>query len=252
MYLFPPIYSKTHRLHLFNCEYGEKVLIAVHRDLKPENVLYKTQSHHSPIVIADFGIAKHLEYDVPETTTISPSSTISDSSSPRKPLGIEGKGVDDEKEGEGKAKEEDEPREGGVDSFAGSFGYTAPEVLLGLRHGLKVDCWSIGYVPLSSSSSPLLPLLLGTGYLLRIHTKGKSSRCELNNRVIAYTLLCGYSPFRSDDKAALVEETKRGKVVFHERYWRKVSDTGKSEPVRIRAEGSSKSQKWTRRGRRKE
>jgi len=49
--------------------------------------------------------------------------------------------------------------------------------------------------------------------------------------VIAYTLLCGYSPFRSDDKAALVEETKRGKVVFHERYWRKVSDTGKSERV---------------------
>jgi hypothetical protein len=24
----------------------------------------------------------------------------------------------------------------------------------------------------------------------------------------------------------LVEETKRGKIVFHERYWRKVSDTG--------------------------
>jgi calcium/calmodulin-dependent protein kinase I len=223
MYLFPPIYSKTHRLHLFNCEYGEKVLIAVHRDLKPENVLYKTQSHHSPIVIADFGIAKHLEYDVPDTT-ISPSSTISDHSSPRKAGDDELKKV----EKEGGEKEEEEPREGGVDSFAGSFGYAAPEVLLGLRHGLKVDCWSIGYVPLSSSSSPLLPLLLGTGYLLRIHTKGKSSRCELNNRVIAYTLLCGYSPFRSDDKAALVEETKRGKVVFHERYWRKVSDTGKS------------------------
>jgi calcium/calmodulin-dependent protein kinase I len=50
---------------------------------------------------------------------------------------------------------------------------------------------------------------------------------ELILRVIAYTLLCGYSPFRSDDKAALVEETKRGKIVFHERYWRKVSDTGK-------------------------
>jgi calcium/calmodulin-dependent protein kinase I len=111
----------------------------VHRDLKPENVLYKTQSHHSPIVIADFGIAKHLEYDVPDTT-ISPSSTISDNSSPQKAGDDEGKKV----EKEGGEKEEDEPREGGVDSFAGSFGYTAPEVLLGLRHGLKVDCWSIG------------------------------------------------------------------------------------------------------------
>jgi hypothetical protein len=47
-------------------------------------------------------------------------------------------------------------------------------------------------------------------------------------RVIAYTLLCGYSPFRSDDKAELVKETTRGKIVFHERYWRKVSDTGES------------------------
>ena len=122
--------------------------MTVHRDLKPENVLYKTESHHSPIVIADFGIAKHLEYDTPDptTATTSPSSTNSDDISPKK-------AVDDEDEGEGKQTEE-EPREGGVDSFAGSFGYAAPEVLLGLRHGLKVDCWSIGYVPLS----PLSPL----------------------------------------------------------------------------------------------
>lgn len=32
----------------------------MHRDLKPENILYKTQAADSPIVIADFGIAKHL------------------------------------------------------------------------------------------------------------------------------------------------------------------------------------------------
>lgn len=49
-------------------------------------------------------------------------------------------------------------------------------------------------------------------------------------RVIAYTLLCGYSPFRSDDKNELVKETTRGKIVFHERYWRKVSETGKPLP----------------------
>jgi hypothetical protein len=48
--------------------------------------------------------------------------------------------------GVGEEKREGEKREGGVDSFAGSFGYAAPEVLAGLRHGLKVDCWSIGYV----------------------------------------------------------------------------------------------------------
>ena len=46
--------------------------------------------------------------------------------------------------------------------------------------------------------------------------------------MIAYTLLCGYSPFRSDDKNELVKETTRGKIVFHERYWKNVSETGKS------------------------
>ncbi|KAF7303628.1 Protein kinase domain-containing protein [Mycena indigotica] len=32
----------------------------VHRDLKPENILYRTKDAQSDIVIADFGIAKHL------------------------------------------------------------------------------------------------------------------------------------------------------------------------------------------------
>ncbi|KAF8547979.1 Pkinase-domain-containing protein [Imleria badia] len=32
----------------------------VHRDLKPENILYRTKDPQSDIVIADFGIAKHL------------------------------------------------------------------------------------------------------------------------------------------------------------------------------------------------
>ncbi|KAK4689195.1 calcium/calmodulin-dependent protein kinase I, partial [Tremellales sp. Uapishka_1] len=114
----------------------------VHRDLKPENILYKTRHPDSPIVIADFGIAKHLE----------------------------------------SADEE-------LVSMAGSFGYAAPEILLGKGHGYKVDCWSIG--------------------------------------IIAYTLLCGYSPFRADDKGELVKETTRGKVVFHDRYWKKVSETAK-------------------------
>lgn len=104
-------------------------------------MLYKTQSHHSPIVIADFGIAKHLEYDIP--TPASP-----DSQTPSGPQTNTSNPVDHvEKKAEGEEGGEKEEREGGVDSFAGSFGYAAPEVLLGLRHGLKVDCWSIGYVP---------------------------------------------------------------------------------------------------------
>lgn len=113
-------------------------LSAVHRDLKPENVLFKTPDHHSPIVIADFGIAKYLEYlpddqSVPTSTSTptlgSASSTLAKPPAP---------GLDeDDIGGLGKG-------EGGVDSVAGSFGYAAPEVLAGKRHGVKVDCWSIG------------------------------------------------------------------------------------------------------------
>lgn len=113
----------------------------MHRDLKPENILFKTRDPVSPIVIADFGIAKHLEPD-----------------------------------------EE-------ITSMAGSFGYAAPEVLLGKPHSYPVDLWSTG--------------------------------------VIAYTLLCGYSPFRSDDKAELIRETTRGKVTFHDRFWKHVSEPAK-------------------------
>lgn len=73
--------------------------------------------------------------------------------------------------------------------MAGSFGYAAPEVLLGKPHSYPVDLWSTG--------------------------------------VIAYTLLCGYSPFRSDDKAELIRETTRGKVTFHDRFWKHVSEPAK-------------------------
>lgn len=41
----------------------------VHRDLKPENILYKTRDPNSQLVIADFGIAKHLEPDEELTCT---------------------------------------------------------------------------------------------------------------------------------------------------------------------------------------
>jgi len=74
-------------------------------------------------------------------------------------------------------------------TMAGSFGYAAPEVMLKRGHGKPVDMWSLG--------------------------------------VITYTLLCGYSPFRSENLQDLIDECSSGKVVFHERYWKDVSQDAK-------------------------
>ena len=70
-------------------------------------------------------------------------------------------------------------------TMAGSFGYAAPEIMLKQGHGKPVDMWSLG--------------------------------------VITYTLLCGYSPFRSENVADLIEESRSGRIVFHGRYWKDVS-----------------------------
>lgn len=75
-------------------------------------------------------------------------------------------------------------------TMAGSFGYAAPEVMLKKGHGKPVDMWSLG--------------------------------------VITYTLLCGYSPFRSENLQDLIEECCSAKVIFHERYWKDVSDDAKN------------------------
>ncbi|KAL7960551.1 Calcium/calmodulin dependent protein kinase [Trichoderma compactum] len=74
-------------------------------------------------------------------------------------------------------------------TMAGSFGYAAPEVMAKQGHGKPVDMWSLG--------------------------------------VITYTLLCGYSPFRSENLQDLLEECTRGSVIFHERYWKDVSTDAK-------------------------
>ena len=74
-------------------------------------------------------------------------------------------------------------------TMAGSFGYAAPEVMLKKGHGKPVDMWSLG--------------------------------------VITYTLLCGYSPFRSETLPELIEECSHGRVIFHERYWKDVSKDAK-------------------------
>ena len=74
-------------------------------------------------------------------------------------------------------------------TMAGSFGYAAPEVMLKQGHGKPVDMWSMG--------------------------------------VITYTLLCGYSPFRSENLQDLIEECSNAQVIFHERYWKDVSGDAK-------------------------
>lgn len=74
-------------------------------------------------------------------------------------------------------------------TMAGSFGYAAPEIMLRQGHGKAVDIWSLG--------------------------------------VITYTLLCGYSPFRSENMSDLIEECKTGHVIFHDRYWKDVSKDAK-------------------------
>ncbi|KAH0490212.1 hypothetical protein TgHK011_001692 [Trichoderma gracile] len=76
-----------------------------------------------------------------------------------------------------------------VTNRVGTFGYAAPEAMSSEGHGLPADVWSIG--------------------------------------VITYTLLCGYSPFRSENMHDLYEECTRGSIVFHERYWKNVSSDAK-------------------------
>lgn len=88
----------------------------------------------------------------------------------------------------GIAKMLDSPNEV-LTTMAGSFGYAAPEVMLKQGHGKAVDMWSLG--------------------------------------VITYTLLCGYSPFRSENLNDLVDECRNGRIIFHERYWRDVSQDAK-------------------------
>ena len=85
--------------------------------------------------------------------------------------------------------------EGVLSTMAGSFGYAAPEIMLKQGHGKPVDMWSLG--------------------------------------VITYTLLCGYSPFRSENVADLIEECRSGRIVFHGRYWKDVSSEAKEFVVAL-------------------
>ena len=86
-------------------------------------------------------------------------------------------------------------KDGVLSTMAGSFGYAAPEIMLKQGHGKPVDMWSLG--------------------------------------VITYTLLCGYSPFRSENVADLVNECQSGNIVFHGRYWKDVSHEAKDFIVKL-------------------
>ncbi|PHH67549.1 hypothetical protein CDD82_1371 [Ophiocordyceps australis] len=90
-------------------------------------------------------------------------------------------------------------------TMAGSFGYAAPEVMEQKGHGKPVDMWSLG--------------------------------------VITYTLLCGYSPFRSENLKELLIECTSSPVVFHERYWKDVSHDAKDFILRLIVPNPDK--RWT-------
>ncbi len=75
-------------------------------------------------------------------------------------------------------------------TILGTRGYASPEMLTGLPYGNKVDIWSAG--------------------------------------VIMYMLLCGYPPFTDDDHHVLERRIKSGCIVFHPKYWSRISDNARN------------------------
>jgi calcium/calmodulin-dependent protein kinase I len=90
-------------------------------------------------------------------------------------------------------------------TMAGSFGYAAPEVMMKMGHGKPVDMWSLG--------------------------------------IITYTLLCGYPPFRSEVLQDLIDECNACNVVFHERYWKDVSNDAKDFILKLLR--ANPAERWT-------
>ncbi|KAF9357772.1 hypothetical protein BGX34_009226 [Mortierella sp. NVP85] len=72
----------------------------------------------------------------------------------------------------------------------GTPGYVAPEVLEQIGHGKPVDMWSIG--------------------------------------IIAYTLLCGYTPFWGEDQATLFGNIIAGHYEYDDEYWKDISPLAKA------------------------
>lgn len=89
----------------------------------------------------------------------------------------------------GIAKSLDSPNQK-LTSLAGSFGYAAPEIFQSVGYGKPCDIWSLG--------------------------------------VITYTILSGYSPFRSETVDDFLNEVSDPNfLVFHERYWHSISAQAK-------------------------
>jgi calcium/calmodulin-dependent protein kinase I len=44
--------------------------------------------------------------------------------------------------------------------------------------------------------------------------------------VITFKVLCGYEPFRADTDEEMIFTVNRGKLRFHDQYWKKVSPMG--------------------------
>ena len=77
-----------------------------------------------------------------------------------------------------------------LQTVAGSLGYAAPEVMSQGGYGKPADMWALG--------------------------------------VLTYQLLCGYLPFRSESFPGLLNEIVDSGLVFHETYWKGVSDNAKA------------------------
>jgi serine/threonine protein kinase len=93
--------------------------MVVHRDLKPENILFRRPKDND-IIITDLGLATRLHY-------------YQDNYGKNK-----GEGFIDDLPGISDVTF--------LPGYYGTMGYTAPEVLLGLKQGVKIDSWAIGYV----------------------------------------------------------------------------------------------------------